>query len=168
MPDHEVDRLVPLVYDELRRLASSYLRGERADHTLQTTALVHEAYLKLADQRHTSWANRAHFFGIAAQAMRRILVDHARTRRRAKRDGGRPVTLEEELAGSSGRPDEILEVDEALARLALLDPRQARIVELRYFAGLTIDDTALALDLSPATVKREWTSARAWLQQELG
>ena len=168
MPDREVDLLVPLVYDELRKLASSYLRGERADHTLQTTALVHEAYLKLADQRHTSWANRSHFFGIAAQAMRRILVDHARTRSRAKRDGGRSVTLEEELAGSVGRPDEILEVDEALERLAQLDPRQARIVELRYFAGLTIEDTALTLDLSPATVKREWTSARAWLQQELG
>ena len=99
MPDREVDLLVPLVYDELRKLASSYLRGERAAHTLQTTALVHEASLKLADQRHTSWANRSHFFGIAAQAMRRILVDHARTRSRAKRDGGRSVTLEEELAG---------------------------------------------------------------------
>lgn len=168
MPDQEVDHLVPLVYDELRRLASSYLRGERADHTLQTTALVHEAYLKLSDQRHTSWANRSHFFGIAAQAMRRILVDYARARGRAKRSGGNPVTLDEELAGTTGHPEEVLEVDEALKRLARLDERQARIVELRYFGGLTIEDTALALDLSPATVKREWTSARAWLQQELG
>jgi RNA polymerase sigma factor (TIGR02999 family) len=168
MSDREVDLLVPVVYEELRRLASSYLRGERPDHTLQTTALVHEAYLRLADQRRTTWANRAHFFGIAAQAMRRILVDHARSRGRAKRNAGYPVTLDEELAGSVGRPDEVLEVDEALERLARLDERQARIVELRYFAGLTIEDTALTLNLSPATVKREWTSARAWLQQELG
>lgn len=168
MPDREVDELVPLVYQELRRLASSYLRGERADHTLQTTALVHEAYLKLADQRQTTWANRGHFFGIAAQAMRRILVDHARSRGRAKRNAGTPITLQEELAGATGPSDEVLDVDEALERLAQLDERQARIVELRYFAGLTIEDTAMALHLSPATVKREWTSARAWLQQELG
>ncbi len=168
MSDREVDLLVPVVYEELRRLASSYLRGERPDHTLQTTALVHEAYLRLADQRRTTWANRAHFFGIAAQAMRRILVDHARSRGRAKRNAGYPVTLDEELAGSVGRPYEVLEVDEALERLARLDARQARVVELRYFAGLTIEDTALTLNLSPATVKREWTSARAWLQQELG
>ena len=163
-----VDRLIPLVYDELRRLASSYLQSERTEHTLQTTALVHEAYLKLVDQRRTTWQNRAHFFGIAAQAMRRILVDHARRRTAAKRDAGRPITLNESLAGGRAPDDEILGVHAALDRLAALDPRQARVVELRYFAGLTIEQTAEALELSPATIKREWLSARAWLQRELG
>lgn len=162
-----VDRLIPLVYQELRLLASGYLHGERPDHTLQTTGLVHEAYLKLVDQRRTTWKNRRHFFGIAAQAMRRILVDHARRRRSAKRDFGQPVVLDEDIAGARAEED-ILGVDEALSRLAVLDERQARIVELRYFAGLTIDETAEALDISPATVKREWLSARAWLQRELG
>jgi len=162
-----VDRLIPVVYQELRLLASGYLRGERADHTLQTTGLVHEAYLKLVDQRRTTWRNRRHFFGIAAQAMRRILVDHARKRRSAKRDFGRPVPLDEELAAARADED-ILGVDAALSRLAALDERQARIVELRYFAGLTIEETAEALEISPATVKREWLSARAWLQRELG
>jgi RNA polymerase sigma factor (TIGR02999 family) len=162
-----VDRLVPVVYAELRELASSYLRRERPDHTLQTTALVHEAYLRLTDQRQTNWQNRSHFLGVAAQAMRRILVDHAKSRQRIKRDGGRPVTLEEGTAINTGPPEEVLAVDEALVRLAALDPRQARIVELRYFAGMTIEETATAVDLSPATVKREWTSARAWLLREL-
>lgn len=161
-----VDRLIPLVYEELRRLASGYLRSERPDHTLQTTGLVHEAYFRLVDQRRTTWKNRSHFFGIAAQAMRRILVDHVRRQRSIKRDGGRPVTLDEELAGKDDQ--DILAVDEALGRLAQLDERQARIVELRYFAGLTIEETAQALEISPATVKREWLSARAWLQRELG
>ena len=163
-----VDRLVPLVYAELRQLASSYLRRERPDHTLQTTALVHEAYLRLTDQHSTNWQNRSHFLGVAAQAMRRILVDHAKGRQRIKRDGGRPITLEEGVAVNTGQPEEVLAVDEALQRLAALDPRQARVVELRYFAGLTVEETAGALDLSPATVKREWTSARAWLLRELG
>jgi RNA polymerase sigma-70 factor (ECF subfamily) len=162
-----VDRLIPLVYSELRVLASGYLRAERGDHTLQTTGLVHEAYLKLVDQRRTSWKNRKHFFGIAAQAMRRILVDYARRRRSAKRDAGRPITLDEELAGTRDEGD-ILGVDEALGRLAALDERQARIVELRYFAGLSIEETAEALEVSPATVKRDWLLARAWLQLELG
>lgn len=162
-----VDRLIPLVYGELRQLAASYLRSERGDHTLQTTGLVHEAYLKLVDQRRTTWKNRKHFFGIAAQAMRRILVDYARQRRSAKRDGGPLLTLDEELAGARQDSD-ILGVDEALTRLAALDARQARMVELRYFAGLTIEETAEALEISPATVKREWLSARAWLQRELG
>lgn len=161
-----VDRLIPLVYEELRLLASGYLRSERPDHTLQTTGLVHEAYLRLVDQRRTTWKNRSHFFGIAAQAMRRILVDHARRRRSVKRDGGRPITLDEEARGRDDQ--DILDVDEALGRLARLDERQARIVELRYFAGLTIEETAQALEISPATVKREWMSARAWLQRELG
>ena len=163
-----VDRLVPIVYAELRELASAYLRRERPDHTLQTTALVHEAYLRLTDQRSTTWQNRSHFLGVAAQAMRRILVDHAKGRQRLKRDGGRPVTLDDGMAIITGPPEEVLAVDEALKRLTELDPRQARIVELRYFAGLTIEETASALELSPATVKREWTSARAWLLRELG
>jgi RNA polymerase sigma factor (TIGR02999 family) len=162
-----VDRLLPLVYDELKTLAAGYLRAERADHTLQTTGLVHEAYLKLVDQSRTTWQNRAHFFGIAAQAMRRILVDHARRRRARKRDAGQPVTFDDELAGAVPESDEVLAVDEALQRLAALDPRQARIVELRYFAGLSIEQTAEAVGVSPATVKRDWVSAKAWLQREL-
>ncbi|MCL4864537.1 MAG: sigma-70 family RNA polymerase sigma factor [Gemmatimonadales bacterium] len=162
-----MDRLMSAVYDELRKLASSYLRGERSDHTLQTTGLVHEAYLKLVDQRRTAWKNRHHFFGIAAQAMRRILVDHARRRRSAKRDVGRATTLDEQVVGT--RVDEdILAVDAALDRLALVDARQVRIVELRYFGGLTIEETAEALGVSPPTVKRDWLLARAWLQRELG
>ena len=159
--------LMPLVYEELKSLAAGYLRAERADHTLQTTGLVHEAYLKLVDQRRTTWQNRSHFFGIAAQAMRRILVDHARRRRARKRDAGRPITLEDNLAGVSPDTEEVLAVDEALRRLAALDPRQARIVELRYFAGLSIEQAAEALEISPATVKRDWVSAKAWLQREL-
>ena len=162
-----VDRLVPLVYDELKKLAAGYLRAERADHTLQTTALVHEAYLKLVDQHRTTWQNRAHFFGVAAQAMRRILVDHARRRRAQKRAGGQPVTLDDNHAGVNPDTDDVLAVDAALHRLAELDPRQARIVELRYFAGLGIEQTAEALEISPATVKRDWVSAKAWLQREL-
>lgn len=163
-----LDRLAPLVYEELRQLAAGYLRAERADHTLQTTGLVHEAWLKLVDQTRTTWKNRAHFFGIAAQAMRRILVDHARRRRSAKRDGGRPVTLDEDAAAAPADSDEVLAVDEALDRLAGLDARQARIVELRYFAGLSVEETAQALEVSPATVKRDWVLAKAWLQRELG
>lgn len=162
-----VDRLMPVVYAELKSLAASYLRSERADHTLQTTGLVHEAYLKLVDQRRTTWQNRAHFFGIAAQAMRRILVDHARRRRARKRDHGLAVTLDDDLPGVVTNTDEVIAVDEALARLAELDPRQARIVELRYFAGMNIEQTAEALEISPATVKRDWMSAKAWLQREL-
>lgn len=160
-------KLMPVVYAELKRLAAGYLRAERADHTLQTTGLVHEAYLKLVDQKRTTWKNRSHFFGIAAQAMRRILVDHARKRSAAKRDGGHPVTLDDEVAGLPADTDEVLAVDEALQRLSAMDPRQSRIVELRYFAGLSIEQTAEALEISPATVKRDWTSAKAWLQREL-
>jgi RNA polymerase sigma factor (TIGR02999 family) len=160
--------LLPLVYDELRRLAASYLRRERADHTLQPTALVHEAYLKLVDQRLDRWQNRSHFFGIAAQAMRRILVDHARAHDAAKRGAGvERVTLDEHaLLGESSSID-LIALDEALTRLATLDPRQARIVELRFFAGLEVDETARVLDVSPATVKRDWAMARAWLHREL-
>jgi RNA polymerase sigma factor (TIGR02999 family) len=162
-----VSRLMPVVYTELKALAAGYLRSERADHTLQTTGLVHEAYLKLVDQKRTTFKNRSHFFGIAAQAMRRILVDHARKRRAAKRDGGQPITLDDDIAGIAADTDEVLAVDEALERLAAMDPRQARIVELRYFAGMSIEATAEALEISPATVKRDWLSAKAWLQREL-
>jgi len=162
-----VDRLMPVVYNELKTLAAAYLRAERADHTLETTALVHEAYLKLVDQQRTTWQNRAHFFGIAAQAMRRILVDSARRRQAQKRDGGSPITLDDNVPGRFAPSDDVIAVDEALTRLATLDARQARIVELRDFAGLSIEQTAESLGISPATVKRDWMSARAWLQREL-
>lgn len=162
------DRAIEAVYAELRRLAAGYLRSERPDHTLETTGLVHEAWLRVAGQDRTIWKNRGHFFGIAALAMRRILVDHARRRRARKRDAGRPITLSDELDASASSTADVLGVDEALHRLAALDPRQAKLVELRFFAGLTIEQTAEALEISPATVKRDWLSARAWLQRELG
>lgn len=163
-----LDRLAPLLYTELRRMAASELRGERADHTLSPTALVNEAWLRLGGGG-GSWQNRAHFFGAAARAMRRILVDHARQRAATKRSRDRQVTLEPELVGAQETPsEEIIAVDEALERLAQFDPRQARIVELRYFVGLSIPETAIALEISEATVKRDWTLARAWLHRELG
>ena len=163
-----LERLLPLVYRELRRQAAGYLRKERAGHTLQPTALVHEAYLRLIDQRDVRWENRAHFFGIAAQAMRRILVDHARGRRRVKRGGAdQRVTLTEGALVVEQRSVDVLDLDAALERLAALDPRQARVVELRYFGGLSVEETAEVLDISPATVKREWSMAKAWLSAEL-
>ncbi len=164
-----LDALLPLVYEELRRQASRYLRRERAGHTLQTTALIHEAYLKLIDQRTVNWQNRAHFFGIAAQAMRRILVDYARGRHRAKRGGiGEDLPLEEVvLAVSEERSIDLVALDEALTRLAEFDERQARIVELRYFSGLSIEETAEVLRISPATVKSDWNVAKAWLRHEI-
>ena len=160
------------VYDELHRQAARAMRRETPEHTLQATALVSEAYLRLIDQRRVQWRNRAHFFGVAAQLMRRILVDHARGRHAAKRGGGMAqLTLGDDDA-ASGAPDErgvdVLVLNEVLERLATMDPAQARIVELRYFGGLTIEDTAEALGVSPATVKREWAVARAWLRRELG
>jgi RNA polymerase sigma factor (TIGR02999 family) len=164
-----LDQLLPLVYDELHRQAHRYLRRERANHTFQTTALIHEAYLKLVDQRAVQWQNRAHFFGIAAQAMRRILVDYARTKNRGKR-GGPPADLPLEealLVGATGQSIDLLALDEALTRLALVDEQQARVVELKYFSGLSIEDTAEALGISPATVKRDWQMAKAWLRHEL-
>jgi RNA polymerase sigma-70 factor, ECF subfamily len=165
-----LQRLMPVVYEELHRLASAYLRRERSDHTLQPTALVHESYLKLVDQR-MSWRNRAHFFGIAAEAMRRILTSHARTRAADKRGGGaRKVELLDEIvAGPAPEREEveILALDSALERLAAFDPRQAEIVKLRYFAGLSIEQTAEVLNVSPTTVKREWSMARSWLRREL-
>ena len=160
--------LVPLVYKELRRLAVRRLRHERPDHTLQATALVHEAYMKLVAQRGTKWQNRAQFFAVASQAMRRILVDYARTQQRAKRGGKQlRVTLEDACVVSPRISEEILAVDESLARLEKLDPRQARIVELRYFSGLTTEEAADALGISGKTVTREWNAARAWLYADL-
>ncbi len=164
-----LDSLLPLVYDELHRQASRFLRRERSGHTLQTTALIHEAYLKLIDQREVNWQNRAHFFGIAAQAMRRILVDHAKARHREKRGGeDENVPLEAvTLAVLDARSIDLEALDEALTQLARMDERQARIVELRYFSGLSIDETAAALRISPATVKSDWKLAKAWLYQEI-
>lgn len=159
---------MPLVYDELRGLAAGYLRRERRDHTLGATDLVNEAFLRLVNQHTVSWAGRSHFFGIAAQAMRRVLVDHARRRTAAKRSRQHQVTLDTavELSGDTSS-DEIVAVDEALGRLAAVDERQARLVELRYFAGLSIVEAAEVLGVSAATVKRDWALARAWLQREL-
>lgn len=164
--------LLPAVYAELHRQASRAMRREHAEHTLQATALVHEAYLRLVDQRRVQWHNRAHFFGIAAQLMRRVLVDHARQRHAAKRGGGATqVTLgdADQPAGAHAGGDvlDVLALHDALERLAVLDPEQARLVELRYFGGMNIDETAEALGVSPATVKREWATARAWLRREL-
>lgn len=163
-----LDKLLPLVYHELRHLASSYLSRERPDHTLQTTALVHEAYLKLIDQRRVTWQNRGHFFAIAAQAMRRILLDQARRHTAAKRGSGAAKLALDEAAALSIEPDEnLLALDRALKELEAIDPQQARIIELRYFGGLTIEETAEVVGSSPATVKREWAMARAWLYRSL-
>ena len=161
---------MPLVYDDLRRQAHRFLRRERVNHTLQTTGLVHEAYIRLIDQKHVTWQNRAHFFGIASQMMRRILVNYAVERSREKRGGGAPrITLSEAIPGSCNENEnELIALDQALVRLEKLDERQARIVEMKYFTGLTIEETAEVLSISPATVKREWTMAKAWLRAELG
>ena len=162
-----VDELIPFVYQELRKLARSYLRNERPDHTLQATALVNEAYLRLMGQKNVQWENRKHFFGIASQLMRRILVDHARKRAAGKRGGAEPLVLfDEDKVVPSEQPD-LVELDAALDAFAKIDPDQAKLVELRYFTGLTIDETAKVLELSPATVKREWIVAKAWLRREL-
>jgi RNA polymerase sigma factor (TIGR02999 family) len=160
--------LMPLVYDELRRLANHYLRQERSDHTLQPTALVHEAYLKLIDQSRVDWQNRAHFFGVAAQSMRRILVDHARGHLASKRGGmQQKLALDEAVDYSQPRDIDLLALDDALNLLGKLDERQSRVVELRFFAGLTIEETAEALGVSPATVKVDWSMAKAWLHREI-
>ena len=162
------ESLVPLVYDELRRLARYYLASQRSDHTLQSTAIVHEAYLRLAGRDKVHWENRRHFFAVAAQLMRRILVDHARKRNAAKR-GGAQLTLlvDEAIEPSSQRELDLVALDDALKVLAELDERQSRIVELRFFGGLSIEDTSRLLEISPATVKREWSTARAWLYEEI-
>jgi RNA polymerase sigma factor (TIGR02999 family) len=164
------EQLLPVIYAELHRQAERAMRRERGEHTLQATALVHEAYLRLVDQSRVEWRNRSHFFGVAAQAMRRILVDHARGRQAAKRGGAiqHRLTLDaaDALADASDSVD-LLDLHEALEALAALDPLQARLVELRYFTGLNIEETGEALGISPATVKREWAVARAWLRREL-
>ena len=163
-----LDRLTPLVYDELRQMARTYLRGERPEHTLQATALVHEAYLRLIDQREVRWQNRAHFFGIASQMMRRVLVNHALARAAGKRGGGAQKIQLEEAEGLAVSPEvEILALDEAMKQLEKLDPLQNRVVELRYFGGLTVEEAAEVLNLSAATVKREWSTARLWLRRQL-
>jgi RNA polymerase sigma factor (TIGR02999 family) len=163
-----LDKLLPIVYDELRRQAARYLRRERAGHTLQTTALIHEAYLRLIDQKSVHWQNRAQFFGIAAQMMRRILVDHARTKHRAKRGGSDIRVSLTDATKVTKDPDlDLVELDEALNRLAEIDPQQSRIVELRFFSGLNVEETAAALQISPATVKRDWKVAKAWLHREI-
>ena len=165
-----MDKLVPLVYQELRRQAHRYLNRERSNHTLQTTALVHEAYLRLIEVHSIDWQNRAHFFGMAANMMRRILVNHAVSQNRLKRGGsGENLPLEEALSvATTDRDIDLLALDKALNELEMLDERQAKIVELRYFSGLNIEETAEVLGISSATVKRDWNMAKAWLRLELG
>lgn len=163
------EELMPLVYDELRRLARRQLARERAGHTLGTTALVHEAYINLVEHPGSAWQDRLHFFAIASRVMRRVLVWAARRREAAKRGGGvRPVTLDDRIPGSDDHIDDVLALDEALHRLEDLDPRLCRVVECRHFAGLSVSETAEALGVSAATVKRDWRTARAWLRKELG
>ena len=163
-----LDKLIPIVYSELRLRAARYLRRERPGHTLQTTALIHETYLRLVEQKQVRWQNRAHFFGIAAQLMRRILVDHARQRDAAKRGGADlRLTLDDAMAAAPGRDVNLMALDETLTRLAEIDPRQSRVVELRYFSGLSIEETAEVLGVSPATVKLDWSMAKAWLRREM-
>jgi RNA polymerase sigma factor (TIGR02999 family) len=163
-----LDRLLPLVYKELRRRAASCMRGENVGHTLQPTSLVHDAYLRLIQQDNASWQNRAHFIAVASQVIRHILVDHARGRDRIKRGGDAvKVTFAEDIVVSNPEGIDLVGLDDALSRLSAFDERQGRIVELRFFGGLSIEETAEALKISPATVKREWTMARAWLFREL-
>jgi RNA polymerase sigma-70 factor, ECF subfamily len=159
---------IPLLYAELRRLASHYLRNERGSHTLQATALVHEAYLRLLNQREVRWSNRNQFLGVAAQVMRRVLLDYNRQHQAEKRGGDvDKVYLEEASIVSKARPADVVALDEALTRLAQVDAEQARLVELRFFAGLSIEETAKVMEISPATVKRHWNVAKAWLAREL-
>ncbi len=160
-----LDELMLLVYQELRKLARSYLRAERPEHTLQPTALVNEAYLRLVDQKNVRWQNRRHFFGIAAQLMRRILVDHARKRQSEKRGGGQALIPFEDAKGVPAKARDLVALDDALNDFATIDPRSAKIVELRQFGGLSIDETAEVLEISPAMVKRDWTLAKAWLRR---
>ncbi len=166
--DGAASKLIPVVYDELRRLAASYMRRERPDHTLQATALVHEAFLKLVEQRSVNWQSRAHFFGVAAQLMRRILIDHARGHLRQKRGGEhKKVSLDEAFIFSEQQSAELLAVDESLTRLSKMDQRQGRVVELRFFGGLSVEEAAEVLGISPKTVKRDWSIAKAWLYADL-
>ena len=166
--ERALDKLTPLVYEELRRQAARYLRRERAGHTLQTTGLINEAYLRLIDAKDVRWQSRAHFFAIAANLMRRVLVDHARRRDAEKRGGEHlRLTLDETLAVTSTPDVDVLAIDEALNKLAIIDSQQAQVVELRFFSGLSVEETAAALGVSPATVKRDWSVARAWLRREI-
>ena len=163
-----LDQLVPLVYPELRRLAQRYMRRENSAHTLQTSALINEAYLRIVDQQEVEWQDRAHFFAVAAQVMRHILIDHARRHRYAKRGAGaRHVPLDETAIISQERATEFLALDDALTRLAAIDARKSQIVELRFFGGLTVEEIAEVMKLSPITIKREWRSAKAWLHSEI-
>lgn len=168
VPEGGLENLLPLVYEDLRRLARSYLRRERPDHTLQATALVHEACLRLLGQERAQWANASQLIGNLAQMMRRILVNHALARRAAKRDGGQRLDIDGvDLPSEAADTPDLAELDLALAELESFDPRQARVVELRFFAGMSIEETAALLELSPATIKREWAVARLWLQRRL-
>lgn len=161
------ERLLPLVYDELRKLARSYMKNERPDHTLQATALVHDAYIRLVDWENVSWQNRAHFFSVAAQVMRNILVNHAVKRKAQKRDFGQRIDLTHEISFAGGGEVDLIELNEALDALSVFEPIQARIVELRFFGGMSIEETAHVLNISPATVKREWAIAKTWLYRRL-
>ena len=163
-----LDRLMPIVYEELRRQAARYLRREQPGNTLQTTALIHEAYVRLVDQRNTQWQNRAHFFGIAAQMMRRILVDHARAKKRVKRGGSEiRISLSDATVAAKEQDLDVVALDAALERLALIDEQQSRVVELRFFSGLSVEETAEVMGISKSTVKRDWSMAKAWLHREL-
>jgi RNA polymerase sigma-70 factor (ECF subfamily) len=163
-----LDKLVPVLYDELRRLAGFYLRKERDNHTLQATALVHEAYVRLVDQREVEWKNRNHFFGVAAQLMRRILLDYARKHEAVKRGGSVPkISLDDAVVLCEENVAELVALDTLLTRLTSVDPQQGKVVELRFFGGLSVEETAELLEISPATVKRDWAMAKAWFAREL-
>jgi RNA polymerase sigma factor (TIGR02999 family) len=166
--DDALHRLIPLVHDELRRIAASHMRGERPGHTLQATALVNEAYLRLVDVRRVDWQNRAHFFAMSARLMRRVLVDFARAKHYKKRGGSAvPVLFDDTLAVANAPSNDLVAIDDALRALDKLDPRKSRVVELRFFGGLSVEETAGVLDISPATVMREWKLAKAWLSREI-
>lgn len=162
-----VEKLLPVIYAELRKLAAHYLSKERSNHTLQPTALIHEAYLQLIEISRVNWQNRAHFFGVAARSMRHILVDHARSHQAAKRGGGYKVSISDGMAIAQPKDIDLILLDHALSQLNELDPQQSRVVELKFFGGLSIEEIAEALSISPATVKRHWASAKAWLNREI-
>ena len=166
--EYALEQLMPLVYEELRRMARNYMRRQPSGHTFQTTELIHEAYLKIARGKEKQWQNRAHFFGVAAKAMRHILVDYARSKSKGKRGGWQNrITLVETVAVASGRSEEIIALDDALNQLALLDERKVRVVEMKFFGGLTTEEIARVLKVSPETVKRDWSFTRSWLHREL-
>jgi RNA polymerase sigma factor (TIGR02999 family) len=167
--EYALEQLMPLVYEELRRMARNYMRRQPSGHTFQTTELIHEAYLKIASGEEKQWQNRSHFFGVAAKAMRHILVDYARSKGRNKRGGWQDrITFVEDVAVSSGRSEKIVALDDALNQLAVLDERKVRVVEMKFFGGLTVEEIAGVLKISPETVKRDWSFAQTWLLRELG